>query len=42
MLDGVGADPLGDKLHCAAQRRRLVVEEGLFEVDLHARIQTVV
>lgn len=41
MLDGVGADPLGDKLHRAAQRRRLVVEEGLLKVDLRARIQTV-
>lgn len=36
MLDGVGSNPLGDKLHRAAQRRRLVVEEGLLEVDLRA------
>lgn len=34
MLDGVGSDSLGYKLHSATQRRRLVVKEGLLEVHL--------
>lgn len=34
MLDGIGSDSLGYKLHSAAQRRRLVVKEGLLEVHL--------
>lgn len=34
MLDSVGSDSLSYKLHSAAQRRRLVVKEGLLEVHL--------
>lgn len=34
VLYSVGSDPLGHKLHSSAQRRRLVVEEGLLQVHL--------
>lgn len=41
VLHGVGAHSLCHKLHSSAQRRRLVVEEGLLQVHLAHRVESV-